>query len=133
MEAEAIRAFFSHIANLNILPVAWPNTDQAEEVIENEPMHIRLAVLNTRPEVIKTCGKSRHMWILQVSIYFKKDAGLFVPAQKVDSVVSGVPFNTVLSSGGYTFKTTSQGEVIPAVNSDAWLFIPVQFRFTTYK
>ena len=132
MESEAITAFFTHLSSLNLsTPIVWPNVRSPD--IEDSPMHLKAMIVNTRPETLKTNGRSRHKWILQVNVYFKKNVGVFKPAQIADSVVDGVPFNTVLESGDYTFKTTSQGEIIPIVNDGDWLFIPVQFIFQTFK
>ena len=131
MESDALTAFFTHIKTISPLPVIWPNVKNVG--IEDEPMHIRISVLNIKPKTLKTNGRSRHKWILQVSVYFKENVGVFKATQKVDSVIDGIPFNTVLSSGEYTFKTTSQGHVIPLVKSDEWLFIPIQFKFQTFK
>ena len=131
MESEAIKVFFTHLKSLDILPIVWPNVYNAD--VQEEQMYLRADIINTRPRTIKTNGRSRHKWILQVSVYFKENIGVFKPAQIADSVIAGVPFNTVLESGGYTFKTTSQGEVMPYVRDDAWLFIPLQFTFQAFK
>lgn len=131
MEAELLKALFAYIESLAVLPVWFPNV--AEDTDGNksptEP-HIRVSVLPTAPEKLSVCnGVSRHLWILQTSIYVRDNVGQIVPAEYADQLRAAFPVNKELTSGGFTFHTEKQGEVIPAVQSaDGWYFVPVQFQ-----
>lgn len=130
VEAELINAVFpliSSTANTMGLPVYWPN------VATGEPAntHLRISVLPTTPRTLTTCGGSQHQWIVQIAVYVRDGVGAVVPAQHADTLRGSIPFLTTVSSGSYTFKSASVGEVIPAVKTDGWYFVPVQFRFMT--
>lgn len=131
MEAEALKAFFTLINNMGVLPVYWPNVN-----VENpDSSHLRVTVFPVSPELLTTQGKTKNEWILQVSIYVRTGIGSIVPAQYADTIKAGIPFNTVLQSDNYKFQTTRTGAALPLVDSSdkAWSFMPIQFRFISFN
>lgn len=130
MEAEALKAFFSHIDSLNILPCYWPNV-KSEKPTDS---HLRVSVTPVSPNVLTVCdGAEQNLWLLQISVYVRDGVGEIIPSQYADALKNGIPFNTKLQSGGYEFQTLKRGEIKPLIASgeSGWVFKPVQFRFSS--
>ena len=132
MEADVRDAAFtavSTLANGLGLAVYWPNVAVPDDTADE---HIRVSVISTQPDSTNICSaESRYQWILQLSIYVRDGVGEILPAQHADNVKSGLPFGTVLSGGGHEFRVNRTAEVFSAINYDAWLVVPVQFRLET--
>ena len=128
MEAEALQAFFDKVNTLSALPVAMPNVhaDLTED-------HLRVTVTNIDPERRNVCsGKSVYKWIVQIVVAVKEGVGAITAAEQIDSLKAGLPFNTILTSDNYEFRTTNNGITINPLNSsNGWYLAPVQFTFET--
>ena len=129
METEFLTAAFEYVDGLGILPVYFPNVHQDQP----EDSYIKAAVFSTPPERLGLCdGASRHLWILQLSVYVRDGVGQIIPAQYADLLRASFPFKTVITNGGYSFHTETQGTINSPVNTtEGWYFIPLQFQFIT--
>lgn len=131
METEIREAASKHVGDLAHsmgMPVYWLNVPVPDDP---EDEHIRGSVLPITPDIHKTNGRGRFAWILQMSIYVRDGTG--DPGEYVDALRRGFPFNTELTNGGHTFRTTDRGYAPPPVQTDGWLFIPMQFRLQTFN
>lgn len=129
---EAIRmALGVYITSLDLPAVHWNNVNQD---VQTET-YIKASILPAGADYMGLCdGAAKHTWILQLSIYIKEGIGEIPAAQLADKLRGFLPFNTSLSSGGYTFKTERKGEIMPSVHSgNGWLFIPCQFRLSIFQ
>lgn len=135
MESNALIALFKHVAGLNILPVYFPNvTRDTSGNTDPQNNHARVQVINTTPQTLTiSTGKSRYTWILQVDIYCRAGTGIIQAMNYAEQYKDGLPFGSNLVEGGDTFKTITAGEIIPYMQDEAWVIIPVQFRTVLFK
>lgn len=132
MELEVRQASFSHVnalAQAMRLPVYWPNV-----ALPGSPadVHLRVAIMPASPAIIKTSGRARFRWVLQVSVYVRDGIGEIKPSDHANSLREGIPYGTILTGGSHTFRVIDRGTAAPSVFSDAWVFIPVQFKLQTF-
>lgn len=128
----------SEAAYLRVLDIAsdlgmkvfWENTDLPPKYDQS---HIRASIMPTRPGVIKTNGRTRRKWLLQISVYVRDGDGDSVVKEHVDAIVEAMPYGEFFVFDDFSFQRVGAAEPKPGVRSGAWYFVPVQFLLQAFR
>ena len=122
MEAEFLEAVFERLEQ-----VAWPTPVYYPNV--NAPLptapHYRAAVLPVDGQNLDTRGKTRRVWLFQVTAAVKAGVGQVKLAQMIDTLSAAFLVNSVVGQ----FRQIDVGNTAPVIVLDGWAFVPVTYKF----
>lgn len=134
MEVELLNLFNATIrdfATERNLRVQYPNVDFKSSGLST---YLRVSILPTDPQVLTVCGSgSRHIWVMQVSVYVKDGDGPIPAFEIVDQLSEFLPVTTKLVGVNHTFQVVTPPSPVPPIPMDGWFSVPVQFRIHTIK
>jgi len=127
VEADLLQAVFSKvkaIADDLSLPCYWPNV-----ALPTSPanVHLRAAVMSTRPRVIGTGGKTRSGWSLQIAVWVRDGIGVIAPANTGDAIAAELPLGLVIAGASRAYTITEPAEAVAPIKADGWYATPYLF------
>lgn len=122
MEAEFLAAVFGKLATVaGSTPVYYPNVNAA---LPTAP-HYRAAVLPVDGQNLATCGKTRRVWLFQVTAAVKSGVGVIKLVQMIDTLSAAFLVNSIAGQ----FRQVDVGNTAPVIVLDGWAFVPVTYKF----
>ncbi len=129
MESELSDLFFTAAKAFAVtegLPVSYPNKDFDDKALAE---YLKLSISPTAPDVMTMCsGASRYRWIMQVSIYVRKDKGETDAKAIADKLRTAFPVTYEFTGINHSYTVITPPTPVPPVPMGGWFSIPVQFR-----